>query len=125
MRAASESAALYTSTRTVARVLFDERDCYRVEAELRDGRRRTLHFDAATGLLAGREAEDEALVVYRDYRPFDGLLLPTFERVFRPDGGIEETLRVETVTFETPPEGCFARGERVEALLSEREKTSR
>jgi outer membrane protein assembly factor BamB len=117
---AGETDALYTSLETVARVPFDERDCWRVLATTRDGRRRTLHFDAATGLLAGREAEDEALVVYRDYRAFDGLLLPTFERVFRPDGGLEETFRVERVTFEPAPEGCFARSAKIEELFAER-----
>ncbi len=118
--AAAEGATLYALLTTTARVPFDERECLRVSATTHDERHRTLYFDAATGLLAGREAEDEALVIYRDYKAFDGLLLPTFERVFRPDGGIEETFRVEEVTFEPAPEGCFERGERIEALLKER-----
>lgn len=120
LAAAAETDTLYALLTTTARVQFDERDCLRVSATTHDERHRILYFDTATGLLAGREAEDEALVIYRDYRAFDGLLLPTLERVFRPDGGIEETFRVETVTFEPPPEGCFERGERIEALLRER-----
>ena len=123
--AAAESAALYETLTTSARVEFDERACFRVEATTRDGRRRTLYFDASTGLLAGREAEDEAMVAYRDYRAFDGLLLPTLERVFRPDGGIEETFRVEQVTFDEPAGGCFARSDEIEQLLDERETAVR
>ena len=114
--------ALYSSLVTRARERFDERDCWRVEATTRDGRVRVLRFEVASGLLAGREADDEALVIYRDWRAFDGLTLPTFERVFRPDGGIEETFRTSAVTFEAPAEGCFARGEKVDALLAEREQ---
>jgi outer membrane protein assembly factor BamB len=116
---AREASALGTTLVTEARLSFDERDCWRVAATTADGRRRTLYFEAATGLLAGREAEDEALVLYRDYRAFDGLSLATSVRAFRPDGGIEEHFRIEQVSFEEPPAGTFARSERVEELLGE------
>jgi len=120
---AREPADLGTALVSEARVLFDERACFRVAARAPDGEPRTLYFEEATGLLAGREGQHEALVVYRDYRAFDGLLVPTSVRVFRPDGGLEEHFRVEEVEFPGEiPEGAFARGERVEELLREREK---
>ncbi|MSR61371.1 MAG: hypothetical protein EXS08_02835 [Planctomycetes bacterium] len=112
--------ALYAELTTDARVEFDERPCWRVTATLRSGGARTLYFDVATGLLAGREAENEALAIYRNYRSFDGLLLPTYQRVFRPDGGIEELFKIGTVDFTAPPQTTFARGEKVPALLAER-----
>jgi hypothetical protein len=115
--AAAEWRALYAELTTRARVEFDRRDCYSVEGRTRDGRVRTLYFEAASGLLAGREAADEGLVVYREYRAFDGLALPTFQRVFRPDGGIEESFRVETVTYPETPASAFARSQAIEELL--------
>lgn len=113
----------YRAARTLRREDFDERSCWRVEAETLDGRARVLWFDAASGLLAGREAADEALVAYGDYRRFEAsaaLLLPTRERVFRPDGGIEELFRLEQVSTGELREGLFARSIRVEELLAER-----
>ncbi|HEX6885230.1 MAG TPA: hypothetical protein VF530_17785, partial [Planctomycetota bacterium] len=118
---AGDLGALHATLRTEARVRFDERECYRVAATTPDGRSRTLHFEVASGLLAGREAEDEALVHYRDWRAFDGLLLPASQRVFRPDGGIEEHFRIESATIEPVAEERFERSERVRELLAERE----
>lgn len=83
------------------RVRFDKRDCWRVGHESSGGVRRTLYFDVETGLLAGRDADGEALVVYRDYRAFDGVLLPTFVRTLMPDTGAQETVWVETATWDT------------------------
>jgi len=120
--AAAEWRALYSEVTTRARVEFDRRDCYRVEARTRSGGVRTLYFEVESGLLAGREAPDEALVICRDYRAFDGLALPTFQRVFRPDGGIEELFRVESVTFPAAPDSAFARSQAIEELLHRAEE---
>lgn len=115
--AAAEWRTLYAELTTRARVEFDRRDCYAVDARTPDGRVRTLHFEVESGLLAGREAPDEALVTYRDYRPFDGLALPTTQRVFRPDGGIEELFRVERVEAAEVADSAFARSEAIDELL--------
>ena len=115
--AAAEWRALYAELVTRARLEFDRRDCWSVEARTRDGRARTLYFEVESGLLAGREAPDEALVTYRDYRAFDGRLLPTTQRVFRPDGGIEELFRVESVEDAEIEDSAFARGQAIEELL--------
>lgn len=118
---ATEAGALYRALRTEARVVFDERDCFRVHATTHDGRTRFLYFECESGRLAGREAEDEALVRYRDYRAFDGLRLPTSVRAFRPEGGLEEHFRVTAVDFGPVDEARFARGPRVIELLVERD----
>ncbi len=86
---------------TKERVRFDKRDCWRVAHASSDGAQRTLYFDVETGLLAGRDADGEAMVVYRDYRAFDGVLLPTFVRTLMPDTGAQETVRVENATWDT------------------------
>jgi len=80
---------------------FDERDCWSVEETAASGARRTWYFDARTGLLAGRDAEEEAMVAYDDYRDFDGVLLPARVRTLLPDTGVEETVWVERATWDT------------------------
>ena len=107
--AAADFARLYPEMRTTALATFDQRPCYRVEAVTRRGTARTLWFDAATGLLAGREGAHESLVVLDEYREFDGLHLATLERRFAPDTGIEELLRIARVEFVPVDPALFAR----------------
>jgi hypothetical protein len=118
--AATDWRALHARAETRSRVAFDERPCYAVEATTVDGARRTLYFEVESGLLAGREAVDEALVLYRDYRAFEGWMLPTWQRVFRPEGGLEELFRVESVDFGPVPEQSFARSAAIEERIAAR-----
>jgi len=118
--AAAEWRALYAESKTACAEEFDKRPCWKVEAATRDGGKRTLYFERASGLLAGREAEDEALVAYSDYRSFDGLRLPTRERCFRPENGLEETFRLEKVEFAPVDEALFEQSDAVKELLAAR-----
>ncbi|MSR62737.1 MAG: hypothetical protein EXS08_09880 [Planctomycetes bacterium] len=120
--AAADFARLYPELCTTALAAFDQRSCYRVEAVTRRGTARTLWFDAATGLLAGREGAHESLVVFDDYREFDGLRLATRERRFAPDTGIEERLCIERVEFVPVEPALFARPEAVQRLLRTSER---
>ncbi|MEQ1893902.1 MAG: hypothetical protein ABL998_15285, partial [Planctomycetota bacterium] len=113
----------YASARTVAELEFDERACWKVEAVTKDGQARVLYFEVESGLLAGREAEEEALVKYRAYQSFEAsgaLRLPSEERVFRPDGGIEELFRLASVSSAEQEPGLFERSAKVVELLAER-----
>jgi outer membrane protein assembly factor BamB len=101
LHAVADPTRSYRVLRTTGLVTFAERPCYRVEAETAGGSRRWLYFDAASGFLAGREGEHEALVILDDYREFGGLWLATRERSFDPEGGIEELFRTETVELDT------------------------
>ncbi len=93
-----QQAASFT---TKERVRFDNRDCWRVAHASPGGARRMFYFDVQTGLLAGRDADGEEMVVYRDYRAFDGVWLPTFVRTLMPDTGVQETVHVEKATWDT------------------------
>ena len=119
--AATESAASYARLDVAGPAPFDGRDCWRVDAETKDGARRTLYFERASGLLAGREAEDEAAVAYSDYREFLGVKLPTRERCFRPTDGIEETFHLEAVSAEPVDDTLFARPEAIARAVEERD----
>ncbi len=107
LHAPAEWAGRPESFTTKECVLFDNRDCWRVAHTSPGGAERALYFDVATGLLAGRDAEGEALVVYRDYRGFDGVLLPTFVRTLLPDTGVQETVWVEKATWDTLEASLF------------------
>lgn len=87
----------FARLQTLARLPFDDRDCYEVEAELPGGGLSRFYFDAATGLLAGRGGEGESILVFRDYREFDGRRLAMFRKEFEADTGIERTWRFEAV----------------------------
>ncbi len=85
---------------TKERVRFDNRDCWSVAYTSLGGAQRTIYFDVETGLLAGRDGDGEALVAYRDYRAFDGVLLPTLVRTLMPETGAKETVWVEKATWD-------------------------
>ncbi len=112
---------LYPQMRTTGVVDFDQRACHRVDAVSAGGARRSFYFDAATGLLAGREGEGESTAIFRDYQDFGGLWMPAFERQFAPDTGIEETFRLARVErdVEIDP-ALFERPEAVERAAAAR-----
>jgi outer membrane protein assembly factor BamB len=95
------------SFRTQERTRFDNRDCWSVAQTSPGGAQRTLYFEFETGLLAGRDGDGEAMVVYRDYREFDGVWLPTFVHTLMPDTGAKETVRVEKATWDTVKASLF------------------
>jgi outer membrane protein assembly factor BamB len=102
-------AALHPEHLTTGAVDFADHGCWRVEARTDDGATRRLYFDRESGFLIGREAPDEGLVSYDEWRTVEGLAIPHRVRVFRPESGIEELFRVERVTFEAPDETLFER----------------
>jgi hypothetical protein len=124
--AAADWESAYASVRTVGLIEFADRPAYRVEARLATGSApaptasRSVYFDAATGFLLGRAGETEAIVIYDDWRAFDGLHLPMFEKRFLPGSGVEETLRFQEVVFDDVTPEAFARPAEIQALLDKR-----
>ena len=61
---------------------------------------RRVYFDVATGRLAGRTSENEATVVFADWREVAGVELP-FERTdFPPDSGEEWRWQWDEITLD-------------------------
>jgi outer membrane protein assembly factor BamB len=115
--AALDWRSIYSEWRTVARVAFADRPCWKVEALSRRGAKRTLYFDVASGLLVGRSGEKESQVVFEDWRVFEGLRLPTRVTYLRPETGEEEVRSVEKVTFDVVDRAVFARPHAIVKLL--------
>ncbi len=103
--------------RTTGLVEFDGRPCWRVETESVGGAKRAVFFERGSGLLAGRESEDESTVVLREYREFDGRLLPLLEKHFAGGTGIEETYCIESVEFDVVDPRSFVRPPEIQALV--------
>jgi outer membrane protein assembly factor BamB len=124
--AAADWESAYASVQTVGLVEFADRPAYRVEARFAAGpatapaASRSVYFDVATGFLLGRAGETEAIVIYDDWRAFDGLYLPMYEKRFLPGTGIEETLRLREVVFDDVVPEAFARPPEIQALLDKR-----
>jgi outer membrane protein assembly factor BamB len=107
----------YASARTTGKTDFGDRPCWVVEAVTAAGTPRTLHFDCATGLLAGRDGPTEAMVVYADYRDFGDVRYPAKTTVLIADTGAEETYFVNDITFDTVDPSVFDRPDKVRRLL--------
>lgn len=118
--AAASWESTYSSLQTAGIVEFADRPAYLVDALLAGGPARRVYFDVATGFLLGHEGENEALVIHDDWRAFDGLHLPMFEKRFLPHTGIVEVLRIQTVEFDTVAAAAFARPPEIQALLEKR-----
>jgi outer membrane protein assembly factor BamB len=95
--------------RTIGLERFADRDCWAVAVSGPSGARRTLYFDTASGLLAGRSAPEEAMVVLADWRAFDGIQLPARITWLRPGTGAEETFRVESAQWDVVDPAPFQR----------------
>jgi outer membrane protein assembly factor BamB len=100
-------ASKFTSMKTLGIETFDDRECYVVEAITEGGTTRHVYFDRRSGLIAGRSGETESIATFDDYREFGGLLIPTLRRYYVQDTGIEETYRVESVTFDDVDESIW------------------
>lgn len=101
--------ALHVAHETTGPADFGGHACWRISARTADGATRFLYVDRDSGLLVGREAPDEGLVTYDDWRAVEGITIPHRVRVFRPESGIEETFRVEKVVFEAADPSLFVR----------------
>ena len=99
-RAQLHESAAFSRLETVGQVLWDERPCYELRLTTKSGRECGKFFDVETGLLLGmktREAVNET-TIYRDYRTFAGLRIPTVE--LKSSGGLlRQTIRICSADF--------------------------
>jgi hypothetical protein len=114
----------YASLETVARTAFDGRDCLKVRVTSRSGIQWMEYYDASTGLLAGMEGEQDTpmgpvtvTTTMREYRRFDGLLLPTVSVQRVAGTGQEITMTLREVRFDEVDESTFARPPSIRTLL--------
>jgi outer membrane protein assembly factor BamB len=90
--------AHYASMRTTGATVFDNRECYVVEATSAAGHRRTLYFEVESGLYAGHDGDGIHMWTVSDYRDFDGVMLPARWAFYEPVKGEMTAAAFETVT---------------------------
>ena len=74
--------------------------CHRVDVVLSDEVTRRVYFDAATGLLVGRDAEAENTVLFGEWKAVEGWRIPMHRTVFDADTGEETRWRFTEAELE-------------------------
>jgi hypothetical protein len=112
----------YASMKTVERVDFDGRSCYKVQLVRRDGGEDVQFYDLATGLRAGSIVNREtplgsmnATIVEADYKRFGKVLYPT--KLTNTAMNQQQVLIVENVRFDTVKPSDFEPPAVIKALI--------
>ena len=112
----------YESMTTVEQTEFDGRPCYKLRLVRKGGSEDFEFYDVKTGLKAGRIAAREtqmgvvtATSVETDYKKFGNLLFPT--TVKNTLMGIQQTISLRTVEFDTVKPSVFELPAQIKALI--------
>ena len=107
---------------TVARETFDKRQAYRVKIVSTADIERFEFFDVETGLQLGTEARRQTplgvvpvTTFVRDYKPFNGLQLPT--SLVQSLLGFEQIMTIASYQFNTVKDDVFALPPQIRALI--------
>jgi hypothetical protein len=106
----------------VERAPFEGRDCYAVRVVRPSGFEVLEYYDAQTGLAAGYQMSSTSpmgtvpsvVTVVGDYRKFGPLLIPTSMQ--QRAMGMDTTLRIEAVEYDTVPADSFTPPAEIKAL---------
>lgn len=112
----------YASMRTVERVEFDGRPCYKIQLVRRDGGEDVQFYDVATGLRAGSIVNREtplgsmtATIVEADYKRFGKVLYPT--KLTNTAMNVQQILTVMNVQFDSVDPAAFEPPAVIKALI--------
>jgi outer membrane protein assembly factor BamB len=108
---------LYPEARTEGRGEFAKRQCWVVAAKSRGGATRRFYFDTMLGRLLGHDGEGESMVVYHEWRAFDGIEIPTKTTIVAPDTGAEQVWVIDSAAWDTVGAEAWARSAEVKRLL--------
>jgi hypothetical protein len=113
---------LVASMTTVERTTLAGRDCYKVQVNWRSGRETFDCYSPESGLLVGSMmrqkspmGEIDAVVLYDDYREFEGVTLATKMTV--QVMGNEQIVTLREVHFTPAPEDAFEPPAEIRALI--------
>ena len=114
--------ARYTSMKTVEKMTFEGRPCYKVSLVKKDGGEDIEFFDVATGLKAGammtRESQMgpiSATQALSDYKKFGELLLPTTMK--QSQMGVDQIVKVTMIEFDNVAPSTFDPPAQIKALI--------
>jgi hypothetical protein len=112
----------YTSMKTVERITFEGRPCYKVSLIRKNGGEDFDFYDVETGLKAGalgtRESQMGPMTVtqvHSDYKKFGGLLVATTLK--QAAMGVEQVLTITAIDFDNVPPTTFEPPAQIKALI--------
>jgi hypothetical protein len=119
----TRDSSLIASMKTIDRIELEARTCYKVELQWKSGRTTYDCYDTETGLLTAAMYKAhtamgalDALVLYQDYRDFDGVRLATSstQKVF----GQQLVMSIEWARFDSIDAADFELPAEIKALVS-------
>ena len=112
----------YTAAKTLEKVTFDGRPCYKVSLTRVDGATDIDYYDVATGLRAGSEVTRETPVgsmtqtsVIGEYKKFGKLMQPTV--LTQKAGGVEQKITLTSIEYDNVDSAVFDPPAPIKALL--------
>ena len=112
----------YPEVKTVEKVTFDGRPCYKVSLKRIDGSQDVDYYDVETGLRAGVEGTRETQMgvitqtsIESAYKKFGKLLQPT--QLVTKAMGVEQRITLETVEYDTLEPSAFDPPDAIKALI--------
>lgn len=115
-------AKTYPDVKTVDKVTFDGRLCYKVALSRIDGSQDVDYYDVETGLRAGVEGTRETQMgtitqtsIEGGYKKFGKLMQPTL--LTTKAMGVEQRITLETVEYDTVQPSVFAPPAAIKALI--------
>ncbi len=112
----------YPEVKTVDKVTFDGRPCYKVALTRVDGAQDVDYYDVKTGLRAGVEGTRETQMgtitqtsIEGGYKKFGKLMQPTL--LTTKAMGVEQRITLETVEYDTVPPSAFEPPAQIKALI--------
>ena len=116
----------FASATVVERRSFEGRDCHVVKVVIKSGIEVTEFYDANSGLLVGSQMTSTSAmgsvpttVVVEEYKPFDGVSMPT--KVRQRAMGVEWLLTLTAVEHNRVPESTFDLPAEIAALQTTRD----
>ena len=100
--------ARHATAMVVGKETFEGVEAYKVETTSKTGEQGAEYFDAGTGLRIGsvsKGAMGEQTAVYKDYKAFDGKMVPT--TLIQRNGQGDIILTITAVTFGAPAATAF------------------
>jgi zinc protease len=112
----------YPTVKTLEKVTFDGRPCYKVSLSRIDGANDIDYYDVATGLRAGSEGTRETPIgpisqttIERDYKKFGPLMQAT--AMTQKANGVEQKITLASVEYDTVDPSVFEPPPPIKALL--------
>jgi hypothetical protein len=113
---------IYPDVKTVEKVTFDGRPCYKIELSRIDGSKDFDYYDVTTGLRAGNESTRETQMgtitqtsIEGGYKKFGKVMQPTL--LTTKAMGVDQRIALDTIEYDTVQPSVFEAPAAIKALI--------